>query len=74
MPLQKKKETFFDHKKQNFSKSKKSHFFSKGLTYALGQKMPFFLYFDLIKIGLQIMLSDFEEKKETFFGLKKNVF
>ena len=36
-----KKETCFDYKKQNFSKSKKSAF-PKGLTHAFGQKMPFF--------------------------------
>ena len=34
-----KKETCFDYKKQNFSKSKKSTF-PKGLTHAFGQKMP----------------------------------
>ena len=38
----KKKETFFDLEKHNFLKSKKSHFFSKGLTHAFGQKMPIF--------------------------------
>ena len=37
-----KKETCFDYKKQNFSKSKKSAF-PKGLTHAFGHKMPFFL-------------------------------
>ena len=34
-----KKETCFDYKKRNFSKSKKSTFL-KGLTHAFGQKMP----------------------------------
>ena len=66
-----KKETFFDYNKKNFSKSKKSHFFSKGLTDAFGQKMPFFLYLDLIKMRLEIILSDFAGKKETFPGIKK---
>ena len=33
--------------------------------------MPFFLDIDLIKIRLEITLSNFEEKKETFFGLEK---
>ena len=33
--------TFFGPKKHNFSKSKKRTF-SKGLTHAFGQKMPFF--------------------------------
>ena len=36
------KKTLFDLKKQKFSKSKKWHFFSKGLTHAFGKKMPFF--------------------------------
>ena len=72
--FEERKETFFDYKKENFSKSKKSHFFfSKGLTHAFGQKMLFFLYFDLIKIRLEIMLCDFQEKKQNFFGLKKTV-
>ena len=42
-----KKETCFDYKKQNFSKSKKSAF-PKGLTHAFGQKMPFFC---LVRFG-----------------------
>ena len=36
-----KKETCFDYKKQNFSKSKKSTF-PKGLTHAFGQKNAIF--------------------------------
>ena len=36
--------------------------------------MPFSLDFDLIKIRLEITLSNFEEKKETFFGLKNGIF
>ena len=72
--FEEKKETFFDYKKENFSKSKKSHFFSKWLTHAFGQKMPFFLYLDLVKMRLEIMLSDFAEKKETCFDYKKQNF
>ena len=38
------KRNLFDYKKQNYSNSKKSHFFAKGLTYAFGhgfgRKMP----------------------------------
>ena len=37
----------------------------------LAKKMPFFLYLDLIKMRLKIMLSDFAGKKETFSGIKK---
>ena len=36
--------------------------------------MTFFLDFDLIKIRLEIMLSDFKEKKETFLALKNGIF
>ena len=43
--FEEKKETFFHYKKENFSKSKKPLFFSKGLIHAFGEKMPFFLYF-----------------------------
>ena len=48
-------------KKQNFSKSKNSAF-TKWLTHAFGQKMPSFLYLDLIKTKLEIMLSKFAMK------------
>ena len=40
-----KKRNFFNLTKQNFSKSKKSHIFPKGLTYAFVQKMPIFSLF-----------------------------
>ena len=69
-----KKETCFDYKKQNFSKSKTIHFYNGKPVYAFGQKMPFFLQLDLVKITLQIMLNYFEEKKETFFDYKKDIF
>ena len=36
----------------------------------LAKKCQFFLYSNLIKISLEIMLSDFTEKKETFLTLK----
>ena len=72
--FEEKRETFFDYKEENFSKSKKSHFFSKGLIHAFGQKIPFFLYLQLVKIRPEIMLSDFAEKKETCFDYKKQNF
>ena len=40
--LKKKKRSLFDYKKVQ-----KKHFFSKGLTHAFGQKMPFFSLFRL---------------------------
>ena len=66
-----KNETFLTLKNRIFQ-SPKNRTFSKGHTF--GQNMTFFLDFDLIKIRPEIMLSDFEEKKETFFGLKKRNF
>ena len=66
-----KNETFLTLKNRIFQ-SPKNRTFSKGHTF--GQNMTCFLDFDLIKIRLEIMLSDFEEKKETFFGLKKRNF
>ena len=38
------------------------------------KKCQFLLYLDLIKIRLEIMLSYFEEKKETFFTIKNRIF
>ena len=61
-----KKETFFGYKKQNFSKSKKSHF-SKGVNPCFWTKIAnFFVYVDLEKIRLKIMLTDFHRKKKPF--------
>ena len=34
---------------------------------SLVKKCHFFLYLDLVKIRLEIILSDFAEKKENFF-------
>ena len=40
----------------------------------LSKKCQFFLSLNLIKISLEIMLSDFVEKKENFFTLKNRFF
>ena len=40
----------------------------------LAKKCQYFLYLNLIKISQEIVLSDFAEKKETFFDLKKQHF
>ena len=58
--------------KNRIFQTPKNRTFSKGHTF--GQHMPFFLDFDLIKIRLEIMLSDFKEKKETFLALKSGIF
>ena len=34
----------------------------------------FFVYVDLVKIGLEIMRSDFAQEKETFLTLKNRIF
>ena len=59
-----KKGTFFDLKKKTeFFRVQKITFF----THAFRPKMPiFFVYLNLIKICLEIMLSDFAEKKKLF--------
>ena len=64
--LQEKKKPFFTLKNRIFPKNR---IFSKGLTHAFSQKMPFFVYLGLVKIRPEIMLNDFAEKKETFFWL-----
>ena len=66
------KKNLFDLKKQNFSNSKISHFFKGVNPYFWPKNAIFFLYLDLIKIRLEIMLSDFDEKKETFSGFKQH--
>ena len=68
------KETFLTIKNRIFHSPKDRIFFQTGRTHAFGQKMSFFSLLDLIKITLQIMLSDFAEKKKTFFDLKKQHF
>ena len=72
--MKRQKKPFWLLKKRIFKKPKDRIFFQTGRTHAFGQKMPFFSLLDLIKITLQIMLSDFAEKKETFFDLKKQHF
>ena len=38
------------------------------------KKCHFFLYLDLVKIRLEILLNYFEERKETFQTIKKRIF
>ena len=64
MLLQKKRKPVFDYNNKNFPKSQKS-LFPKGLTHAM-----FFVYVDLEKFKLEIMLNDFAQEKETFLTLK----
>ena len=55
---------FFYFNKPCSLKSKTSHFLL-----LLVKKCHCFVYLDLVKRRLEIMLSDFAEKKETFFWL-----
>ena len=66
-----KKETFLTINSRIFQTPKNRIFFFKGVNPCFWPKILFFLYFDLIKIRLGIMLSDFQEKKTTFFDHKK---
>ena len=72
--MQRKQKPVFTIKKQHFSKSKKSHFFSKGLNHAFGQKMPFSSLLRFDQKRLEIMLSNFAKKKETFLTIKNTIF
>ena len=49
---QKKKELFFDYKRK-ISESPKNRIFPKWLTHTFGQKMPNFIYLNLVKIRLE---------------------
>ena len=40
----------------------------------LAKKCQFFLYLNLIKLSLEIMLSDFVEKEKPFLALKNRIF
>ena len=73
MLLQRKRKPFLTIITKSFSKSQKS-LFPKGLTHALVKKCHFFVYVDLEKFGLEIMLNDFAQEKETFLTLKNRIF
>ena len=40
----------------------------------LVKKFQFFVYLDLVKRRVEIMVNDFAEKKNPFFGYKKTEF
>ena len=65
-----KKETFLTLKPE----LSKSNFFKGVSPYFWQKNAIIFLYLDLIQIRLEIMLSDFAEKKETCFDYKKQNF
>ena len=68
--FEERKETFLTIKKRVFL-SPKNALFQRGQPMLLVKKCHFFLYLDLVKIRLEIMLNHFEERKETFFDYKK---
>ena len=65
-----KKETFLTMNNRIFQSKKKSHFFSKRLN-AFGEKCQILLFLHLVKIRLEMMLSNFVEKEES---LKNRLF
>ena len=61
------KKTFLSIKKEIFH-SVKNGIFPKGLTHAFGPKnATFFPFLCSVKTKLEIVLTDFVDKKETFF-------
>ena len=61
------KKKAFSTLKTEFCQSPKTRIFPKGLTLAFGPKLQiFFVYVDLEKIRLKIMLTDFHRKKKPF--------
>ena len=60
-----KKESWFDFKKRKFLTSK-NPLFQRGYPMLWVKKCHFFLYLNLVKIRLEILLNYFEERKETF--------
>ena len=65
--FEERKETFFIIKIRIFQSPKDRIFFKRVNPCFWSKNAIFFLYFDLIEIRLEIMLSDFAEEKETFF-------
>ena len=65
------KETFFDSKKCNLSKSQKWHFSNVVNPCFWSKNVVFFLELFSVKIRLEIMFNNVLERKETFFGHKK---
>ena len=66
-----KKETFFGNTKFNLLKSQNSHFSKAVNSCFWSKKRRFFLELFSVTIRLEIMLNNFLEKKETFFGQNK---
>ena len=72
--FEEKKETFLTTNSRIFH-TPKSRFFFKGVNPCFWSKNANYLvYLDLVKLRLEIMLSDFADKKETFLTIKKHNF
>ena len=70
-----KKRHFFDLKKQNFSKSTKSHFFKGDNPCFPSKNANYLVCLDLVKIRVEITLSDLtEKKKKPFFTINNRIF
>ena len=74
MTSQRKKKPFFGYKNRIFESPKNRISFQRGSLMIVAKKWEFFLHLHLVKIRQEILLSDFAEKKETFFWLQKQNF
>ena len=72
--MQRKKKPFSTLKNSIFQSPKNRFFFEGVNPYFLPKNANFILNLNLIKISLEIMLSDFAEKKETFLTIKNRIF
>ena len=63
------KKTFFDYKNKIFF-SLKNCLFAKGLFHVFGKKNATFFICFLVKTRLEIVRTEFVDKKETFFDYK----
>ena len=72
--FEKKKDTLFDYKKQNFSKSKKSHICQRGYSMLLARKCHFFSFFRFDQNKTRNNTSEFAMKNKPFLNLKTEFF
>ena len=73
MTLQRKKNLFFTIKNRVF-KVRKIKFFKRVNPCFWSKKVNFFVDVDLVKIILDIMLSDFPQEKKTFWTITNIIF
>ena len=72
--MQRKKKPFLTLRNSIFKSPKDRFFFKRVNSSFWSKKTNYLVYLDLVKIRLAIMLSDFDEKKETFLTKGKKTF